>query len=156
MMKCACMNAPQMSDEECLCCYDTVMMVCYSLFFILFFLQNPKLMTEHNNLLQPLVVIRSNVWRFTNTLNTKVGIRVKILAKKPKNLATNLFINFIDIWRVVCFWIYMWSICAWTFIIPTWMTDVHGQTLYQVNCKWYVLPGLFTKYFITLCQNFNM
>ena len=77
-------------------------------------------------------------------------LHVKILAKKTKNLATNLFINFIDIWRVVCFWIYMWSICAWTFIIPTSMTDVHGQTLYQVNCKWYLLPGLFTKYFITL------
>ena len=51
------------------------MMVCYSLFFILFILQNPKLMTEHNSLLQPLDVMRSNVWRFTNTLNTKVGIR---------------------------------------------------------------------------------
>lgn len=85
------------------------MMVWYSLFFIVFILQNPKLMTdwEHNSLLQPLGVIRSNVWRFTNTLNTKVVIR-NFIGDRQTIVNHNMSVKLTDVSSY-----YMWclSIC---------------------------------------------
>ena len=80
------------------------MMVCYSLFFILFILQNPKLMTEHNSLLQPLDVMRSNVRRFTNTLNTKVGIR-NFIGDRQTIVNRNMSVKLTDVSSY-----YMWCL----------------------------------------------